>query len=147
MCLVTQLYPTIHYPMDCSPPGSSIRGDSPGKNTRIGCHAVPQRIFPTQGSNPGLLYCRRILYHLSHQRSARILKWGAHPFSRRSSGPRNWTRVSCIAGRFFTNWVIREDLYMVVCICQSQFPNLSCLSFPPSNYKFVFYICDSISVL
>ena len=49
----------------CSPPGSSVHGDSPGKNTRVGCHALLQGIFPTQGSNPGLLHCRRILYHLS----------------------------------------------------------------------------------
>ena len=53
--------------MDCSPPGSSVHGDSPGKNTGVGCHAFLQGIFPTQGSNPGLLHCRRILYCLSHQ--------------------------------------------------------------------------------
>ena len=39
---------------------------------------------------------------------ARLLEWVAFPFSRGSSQPRNWTRVSCIAGRFFTNWAIRE---------------------------------------
>ena len=39
---------------------------------------------------------------------ARILEWVAFPFSRGSSWPRNWTRVSCMAGRFFTNWAIRE---------------------------------------
>ena len=54
--------------MDCSPPGSSVCGDSPGKNTEEGCHAL-QGIFQTQGSNPGLLYCRQIFYHLSHQGS------------------------------------------------------------------------------
>ena len=43
--------------------------DSPGKNTGEGCHAFFQGIFPTQGSNPGLLHCWQILYHLSHQRS------------------------------------------------------------------------------
>ena len=32
---------------------------SPGKNTGVGCHALLQGIFPTQGSNPGLLLCRR----------------------------------------------------------------------------------------
>ena len=37
--------------MDCSPPGSSVHGDSPGKNTGVGCHALPQGIFPTRGSN------------------------------------------------------------------------------------------------
>ena len=55
--------------MDCSLPGSCVHGDFPGKNTGVGCHALLQGIFPTQGSNPGLLHCRRILYHLSHQGS------------------------------------------------------------------------------
>ena len=40
--------------------------DSPGKNTGMGCYALLQGIFPTQRSNPGLLHCRGILYHLSH---------------------------------------------------------------------------------
>ena len=44
-----------------SPPGSSVHGASPGKNTGVGCHDFLQGIFPTQGSNPSLLYCRRIL--------------------------------------------------------------------------------------
>ena len=56
-------------PMDCSPPGSSVHGDSPGKNTGMGCYALLQVIFPTQGSNPGLPHCRWILYHLSLQES------------------------------------------------------------------------------
>ena len=60
-------------------------------------HFLLQGVFPTQGSNPGLPHCRRILYHLSHQRSPRILEWAAYPFSR------DWIRVSCIAGGFFTN--------------------------------------------
>ena len=37
------------------------------KNTGVGCHPLLQGIFPTQGLNPGLLYCRQIFYHLSHQ--------------------------------------------------------------------------------
>ena len=53
--------------MDCSPPGSSVHGDSSGKNTEVGCHALLQEIFPTQGSNPDLPHCRQILYHLSYQ--------------------------------------------------------------------------------
>ena len=52
---------------DCSPPGSSVRGDSPGKNTGVGCYALLQEIFPTQGSNPGLLHRRRFLYLLGYQ--------------------------------------------------------------------------------
>ena len=43
--------------------------DSPGKNTGVGCHSLLQEIFPTQGSNLGLLHCRQILYCLSHQES------------------------------------------------------------------------------
>ena len=56
--LVAQSCPTLCYTMDCSPPGSSVLGNSPGKNTRVGCYALPQGIFPTQGSNPGLSHCR-----------------------------------------------------------------------------------------
>ena len=51
-----QSCPTLCDPMDCSPPGSSVQGDSPGKNTGVGCHALLQGIFPTQGSNPRLLH-------------------------------------------------------------------------------------------
>jgi len=46
---------TLCSPMDCSPPGSSIHGDSPGKNTGVGCHSLLQGIFPTQRLNPYLL--------------------------------------------------------------------------------------------
>ena len=69
LCLVAQSCPTLCGPMDFSPPGSSVHGDSPGKNTRVGCHALLQGIFPSQGSNPGRLHCRWILYHLRHQGS------------------------------------------------------------------------------
>ena len=81
---------------------------SPGQNTGVGSHSRLQGIFPTQGSNPGLPHCRWILYQLSHKGSPRILEWVAHPFSSRSSQPRNWPRVSCIASGFFTNWAIRK---------------------------------------
>ena len=88
---------TLCDPKDCSSPDSSVHGDSPGKNTEVGCHFLLQKslrphglysswnspglntevgslsllqgIFPTQGSNPGLPHCRWILYHLSHQGS------------------------------------------------------------------------------
>ena len=67
LCLVAQLYPTLCDPMDCSPPGSSVHGVSPGKNTGVSGHALIQRIFLTQALNLGLLHCRQILYHLTHQ--------------------------------------------------------------------------------
>ena len=77
-------------------------------NTGVGSPSLLQGIFPTQGSNPGLQHCRRILYQLSHRGSPRILEWVAYPFSRQSSQLRNPTGVSCIAGGFFTNWATRE---------------------------------------
>ena len=43
--------------------------NSPGKNTGVGCNFLLQGIFPTQRSNPGLLHCRQVLCHLSHQGS------------------------------------------------------------------------------
>ena len=65
--LVTQSCPTLCNTMDCSPPGSSVLGDSPGKNTEVGCHALLQGVFPTHGLNPGVPHCRQILYWLGHQ--------------------------------------------------------------------------------
>ena len=128
---VAQSCPTLSDPMDCSLPGSSVHGifqarvlewgaiyiqitsypnvsrlyspwNSPGQNTGLGNISLLQRIFPTQGSNPDLPQCRQILYQLSHKGNPRILEWVVYPFSNRSSRPRNRTRVSCIAGRFFT---------------------------------------------
>ena len=57
-CLVSQSCPTFCDSMDCSPPGSSVHGDSPGKNTGVGCYALLQGIFPTQ---------EWTLQHLNHQ--------------------------------------------------------------------------------
>ena len=67
--LIAHLCPTLCDPVDCSSPGSSVYGDSPGKNTGVGFHALLQGIFQTLGLNPGLSHCRQILYHLSHQGS------------------------------------------------------------------------------
>ena len=51
---------------------------------------------------------------------ARILEWVAFPSSRGSSQPRNWTRVSCIAGRFFTKWAMREAGLDLGCILKRE---------------------------
>ena len=82
--------------------------NSLGQNTGVGSLSLLQGIFPTQGSNSGLPHCRWILYHLNHEGSSGILHWVAYPFSRGSSKPRNWTRISCFAGGFFTSWATRE---------------------------------------
>ena len=74
--------------MDCSTPGPFLHGDSPGKNTELGCHSLLQGIFPTQGLNLGLPRCRQIFYPLSPQGSPRILEGVVCSFSIRSSWPR-----------------------------------------------------------
>ena len=47
--------------------------NSPGKSTGVGCHFLLQGIFPTQGSNLGLLHYRQMLYHLSHREALVLL--------------------------------------------------------------------------
>ena len=73
VCLVAQSCPILCDPMDCSLPGSSVRG-----------------IF-----------------------QSRILEWVAFSFYRRSSWPRDWTRVSRMVGRRFTIWATREVRWQV----------------------------------
>ena len=63
--LVSELCLTLCYCMDCS----FCQWNSPGKNTEVDSHSLPQGIFPTQGSNLCLLHCKWILYSLSHQGS------------------------------------------------------------------------------
>ena len=75
--------------MNRSPPGTSVHGDYPGKNTGVGCHALLRGIFPTQGSNPGLPHCRQILYHLSHQGRPLVCTFYGKPINI----PQNWCSV------------------------------------------------------
>ena len=99
------------------PPGLYSPWNSPGQNTGVGSLSLLQGIFSTEGSNPGISHCRQILQQLRHKRSPKILEWVACPFSSGSSQPENQTRVSCIAGEFFTNWAIREAQYLdSICI-------------------------------
>ena len=113
--LVAQACPRLCEPVDCSLPGSSVHGisqtrileskscsvvsdslrphglyspwNSLGQNTGVGSLSLLQGIFPTQGSNPGLPHCRRIVYQLTHKGSPRILEWIAYPFSSRLLNP------------------------------------------------------------
>ena len=66
--LVTQSCLTLCDPVDCHPPGSSVHGDSPGKNIGMGGHSLPQGIS-TQELNLNLLLCSQIVSYLSHQGS------------------------------------------------------------------------------
>ena len=67
--LVAQLCPTLCSPMDWTRQ-APLSWDFPGNNPWVACHFLFQGIFLTQGSDPVLLHCRQILYHLSHQRKS-----------------------------------------------------------------------------
>ena len=70
---VAQSCPTLCDPMDCSLPGSSVHGILQARIQEwVASHSLLQGIFPAQGSNPGLLHCRRILDCLSHQRASEL---------------------------------------------------------------------------
>ena len=97
-------------PDSLPPHGLYSPWNSPGQNTGVGSRFFLQGIFPTQGSNPGLLHCRRILYQPSHKGSPRILEWVAYPFSSGSSRLREQTGVCCTAGGFFTKQAMGEAL-------------------------------------
>ena len=81
--------------------------DSPGQDTGVGSLSLLQGIFPTQGSNPGLLHCRQILYQLSHKGSPRILEWVAYPFSRKifPTQELNWGLLHC-------RWILYQLSYL-----------------------------------
>ena len=109
--------------------------------TGVGSLSLLQGIFPTQGSNPGLLHCRWILEQLSHKGSPRVLEWVAYPFSRGSSQLGNRTRVSYIAGWFFTNWAIldfdkRAFVYLLpIFLVNLQYHRLSLLRWRSCNWS------------
>ena len=84
--------------------------NSLGQNTGVGNLSLLQGIFPTQVLNPGLPHCRRILYHLSHKGTPRILEWVAYPFLVDLPDPGIELGPPALTGRFLTNWDIREAL-------------------------------------
>ena len=55
------------YPILCDPMDYTVQGILQARIPGVGSRSLLQETFPTQGSNPGLLNCRRILYQLSHQ--------------------------------------------------------------------------------
>ena len=65
-CSVTSVVSVLCEPVDCVAQQLLCQWDSTGKNTGMGCHALLQGTFPTQGWNSSLLHCRRILYPLNH---------------------------------------------------------------------------------
>ena len=104
-------------PMDCSLPGSTVRGVSPGKNTGVGCHALLQGIFPTQGWNSSLPRCRRILYCLSHQGRLGVLKNSLKKFWKSSDLLKNSRKLRSTGLKEkddILSMVSKEDLKYVI---------------------------------
>ena len=116
LCLVIQSCSTLCDPMDCSLPGSSVHGDSPGKNTGVSCHSLLQQIFPTQGLNPGLLHCRWIFLTI----------WATREFSSVQSLSRVWL--------FATLWTAARQASLSITNSQSLFKFMSIESVMPSNH-------------
>ena len=103
----------VFWPHDCNPPGPSVHGDSPGKNTGVGCHALLQGSLPAQGSTSGLPQCRQILYHRAtretHRETIADINLEAHflcfHFTRGNKEPwllfslRLWTKLKATVPR------------------------------------------------
>ena len=117
---VAQLHPTLCDPMDCI-----VHGILQARILEWVAFPFSRGSYQTQESNPGLPHCWQILYQLSHKGSPKILEWVACPFSSRSSRPKSRTGVSCIAGRFFTNWAVREAMRGVWVITPRKNQSLS----------------------
>ena len=66
------------------PHGLFCPRNSPGRNTRVGSLSLLQRIFLTQGSNPGLPHCRETLYYLSHLSPPKLSGFNLSGFLNRS---------------------------------------------------------------
>ena len=79
--------------------------NSPGQNTGVGSHFLPQGSFPAQQLNSGIPYCRQILYQLSHQGSPRILEWVAYPF------PADLPDPGIKLGSLHCRWVLHQLSY------------------------------------
>ena len=82
-----------------------MSADSPSRNTGVGCQALLQGIFPTQGLNPGFPHCRQILYHLSHHGSylhiVHSQTWMLHAYYifKREEGTKSYHNLSGLDGK------------------------------------------------
>ena len=65
--LDAESWPTLCKPMDCGPPGSSVHGILQERILEWVVICFSRGSSLTQGSNPGLLHCRQIIYHLTYQ--------------------------------------------------------------------------------
>ena len=111
VCSDAQLHLTLCDPMDCSPPGSSVRGIFPGKHTGVSCHFLLQGIFPTKGSNPHLLrllHWQRDSLLLSHQGSLEYICQTLNKYLRKGHSRVQVTERVSLDG-FYLLWEIWSE--------------------------------------
>ena len=114
--------------MNCSLPGSSVRWDSPGKNTGVGCHALLQGIFQTQGSNQDLPHCRQFLDHSSH----------------RGSPSKYNTKNAVLSYTFVYSYIYLSPLsFYLHCLYLSYVIFSVLIFYYLSIYLFTIYLCNS----
>ena len=112
-CLVAQLCLALCEPTDCSPPGSSVHEDPPGRNTGVGCPALLQGIFPTQGSNQ--VSCTAGGFFTIWATREAQEYWGGEPLPSPGDLPGSELNRGLLHSRriFFTSWATRETLLSV----------------------------------
>ena len=103
LCLVTQSCQTLCHLMDFSPPGSSVHGDSPGKNTGAGCHALLQGIEPNLGIEPRSPTLQADSLLSEPAGKPKNTQVGSLSILQGNFLTQELNRVSCITGRFFTS--------------------------------------------
>ena len=107
LCLIAQSCLTLCDPLDCSLPGSSVHGDSPGKNTGVGCMPSSRGSSEPSDKTQASHIAGGFFTNWAMREAQEYWSGVACHFSRGSSRLRNWTGVSCIAGGFFTSWATR----------------------------------------
>ena len=111
--LVAQPCLTLCDPMGCP-------WNSPGQNTGVGNHFLLQEICPTQGSNPGLLYCGQILYCLNHPEGVLVHSQIHKPFgSMKSFLSLRWTMTSpwvSLQIGVFLHYCGRKFMWIILCV-------------------------------
>ena len=132
--------------MYCSPPGSFDHGDSPGKNTGVGCQALLQGTFPTWGSSPGFLKCRWSLYCLSRQGSPDIYMHPLFGGFTSHSGPHGaLSTAPCAAWQVLVHCLLYTHHLSAEYMCQPQSPHSS-HPLSPALESMPFFLCVCVCV-
>ena len=109
LCVLAQSCPTLRDSMDCNLPVSSVYGNSPGKNTGVGCHAFLQGVFPTKGSNP---MCHSLqIDSLPSEKPGKTKNAGVGSLSLLQGIflIQEWNQVPLYCIWIFTSWATRES--------------------------------------